>query len=53
VTYNVITVRIILAVIASWLLQALFGDSYPVLAASFLAGSLPHTALRRIREVAG
>jgi hypothetical protein len=52
-TYNVITVRIILAVIASWLLQALFGDSYPVLAASFLAGFLPHTALQRIREVAG
>ena len=50
-TYNVITVRIILAVILAWVLEGLFGDGKPVLAAAFLSGFLPNTALRRIREV--
>lgn len=51
-TYTVITVRIILAVIAAWILQGLFGDGRVVLAMCFLAGFLPNTVLRRVREVA-
>jgi hypothetical protein len=52
-TYNVITVRIILAVILAWVMQGIFGTNEAVLAASFLAGFLPNTMLRRIREAAG
>jgi hypothetical protein len=50
-TYNVITVRIILAVIAAWILQGLFGDSRIVLAMCFLSGFVPNTVIRRVREV--
>ena len=50
-TYNVITVRIILAVIAAWILQGLFGDGRVVLAMCFLSGFVPNTVIRRIREV--
>jgi hypothetical protein len=51
-TYNVITLRIILAVIAAWILQGLFGDGRVVLAMCFLAGFVPNTILRLVREVA-
>jgi hypothetical protein len=50
-TYNVIIVRIIVAVILAWVLEGLFGGGVAVLATSFLAGFLPNTVLRRIREV--
>jgi hypothetical protein len=50
-TYNVITVRIILAVISAWILQGLFGDGRVVLAMCFLSGFVPNTVIRRIREV--
>jgi hypothetical protein len=50
-TYNVITVRIILAVIAAWILQGLFGDGRIVLAMCFLSGFVPNTVIRRVREL--
>jgi hypothetical protein len=52
-TYNVITVRILMAVILAWAAQALWGTSQVVLALSFIAGILPNTVLRRIRDVGG
>src|SRR5690349_6083349 len=50
-TYNVITVRILMAVILAWAAQALWGTGQVVLALSFIAGILPNTVLRRIRDV--
>jgi hypothetical protein len=52
-TYNVITVRILMAVILAWAMQALWGTNQLVLALSFVAGILPNTILRRIRDVGG
>lgn len=52
-TYNVITVRILMAVILAWAMQALWGTNQVVLALSFIAGILPNTILRRIRDVGG
>ena len=52
-TYNVITVRILMAVILAWAIQALWGTDQLVLALSFVAGILPNTVLRRIRDVGG
>ena len=52
-TYNVITVRILMAVILAWAAQALWGTSQVVLALSFIAGILPNTVLRRIRDISG
>ena len=52
-TYNVITVRILMAVILAWAAQALWGTNQVVLALSFIAGILPNTVLRRIRDVGG
>ena len=52
-TYNVITVRILMAVILAWAAQALWGTNQAVLALSFIAGILPNTVLRRIRDVGG
>jgi len=52
-TYNVITVRILMAVILAWAAQALWGTGQVVLALSFIAGILPNTVLRRIRDVSG
>ena len=52
-TYNVITVRILMAVILAWAAQALWGTNQVVLALSFIAGILPNTVLRRIRDVSG
>jgi len=52
-TYNVITVRILLALISAWVLERLFGPSTMVVAASFLAGFLPNTVLHRVREISG
>jgi hypothetical protein len=52
-TYNVITVRILMAVILAWAAQALLGTNQVVLALSFIAGILPNTVLRRIRDVGG
>lgn len=50
-TYNVITLRIILAVISAWILQGLFGDGRIVLAMCFLSGFVPNTVIRRVREL--
>jgi hypothetical protein len=50
-TYNVVTVRILVAVILAWMLQGLFGAPTWVLAASFLGGIVPDTVLRYIRDV--
>jgi hypothetical protein len=52
-TYNVITVRILMAVILAWAAQALWGTNQAVLALSFIAGILPNTVLRRIRDFGG
>jgi hypothetical protein len=52
-TYNVITVRILLAIISAWILHELFGSGTMVVAASFLAGFLPNTVLHRVREAGG
>jgi predicted flap endonuclease-1-like 5' DNA nuclease len=52
-TYNVVTVRIIVAVIIAWMLQALWGTGAWVLAASFLAGIVPETVLRWVRDFGG
>jgi hypothetical protein len=48
-TYNVITVRVLIAVILAWAMQALWGVNNLVLALSFLAGIIPNTVLIRIR----
>lgn len=48
-TYNVITVRVLIAVILAWAMQALWGDNDLVLALSLLAGIIPNTILIRIR----
>lgn len=52
-TYNLLTVRILMAVILAWAMQALWGTNQVVLALSFFAGILPNTVLRRIRDVGG
>jgi hypothetical protein len=52
-TYNVITVRVLLAVISAWILHELFGSGSMVIAASFLAGFLPNTVLHWVREAGG
>lgn len=49
-TYNVIIVRILMALILAWALQVLWGTNGFTLGASFLAGILPSTVLRWIRE---
>jgi hypothetical protein len=49
-TYNVVTVRILVAVILAWMLQALWGSANWVLAASFIGGIVPETVLRYIRD---
>jgi hypothetical protein len=49
-TYNLITVRILMAVILGWAMQALWGATDLVLGLSFLAGILPNTILLRIRD---
>jgi hypothetical protein len=49
-TYNVIIVRILMAVILAWALQVLWGTNQFTLGASFMAGILPSTVLRWIRE---
>jgi hypothetical protein len=49
-TYNVITVRILMALILAWALQALWGTNKFTLGAAFLAGIVPSTVLRWIRE---
>lgn len=52
-TYNVITVRILIAVILAWAMEALWGGTTEwVLAASFFAGVTPSTVLRQIRDIA-
>ncbi len=51
-TYNVITVRILMAVVLAWALQAVLGDSPPVLAACFLSGLVPNTVLLQLRSAA-
>jgi hypothetical protein len=50
-TYNLLTVRILMAVILAWALQALFGTHPTTLALSFLAGIIPNTVLLVIRDV--
>ncbi|MCW2777671.1 MAG: hypothetical protein JWN17_1396 [Frankiales bacterium] len=52
-TYNVITVRILLAVVLAWALQAVAGDGPEVLAASFLGGVVPGSVLLLLRTAAG
>ena len=50
-TYNVIIVRIIMAIVLAWAMQVLWGnDNYLVLGLSFLAGIVPNTVLRKIRD---
>ena len=50
-TYNVITVRILMAVILAWAAQALWGTNQVLLALSLIAGILPNTFLPRRRDV--
>lgn len=51
-TYNVVAVRVLVAVILGWMLQGLVGGSPTwVLAASFLGGLVPDTVLRLIRDL--
>ncbi|BEP13475.1 hypothetical protein acdb102_17860 [Acidothermaceae bacterium B102] len=50
-TYNVLTVRILMAVILAWALQALAGTHPWTLAFSFLAGVTPNTILLQIRSI--
>jgi len=52
-TYNVITVRILMAVVLAWALQALAGDGTAVLAAAFLGGVVPSTVLLMVRAATG
>ncbi|MDQ1539063.1 MAG: hypothetical protein QOE58_3456 [Actinomycetota bacterium] len=52
-TYNVITVRILMAVILAWALEAIAGDNEAVLALSFLGGLVPNTVLLQIRNLSG
>ena len=52
-TYNVITVRILLAVILAWAFEAIAGDNSVVLATSFLGGIVPNTVLLLIRNASG
>ncbi len=49
-TYNLIIVRIIMAIILAWAMQALWGANDLVLGLSFLAGIVPNTILLRIRD---
>ena len=53
-TYNVITIRIIMAVVLAWAMQVLWpsasGNVF-VLGLAFLAGILPNTVIRKIRDV--
>jgi hypothetical protein len=50
-TYNILTVRILMAVILAWALQALLGTNTTTLALAFLSGVTPNTVLRRIRDI--
>jgi len=50
-TYNMITVRILMAVILAWIMQGVFGVNDTVLVLAFLGGLVPDTVLRRIRDV--
>ena len=52
-TYNVITVRILMAVVLAWSVQAITGDGPATLAVSFLAGIVPNTVLLSIRTLTG
>jgi hypothetical protein len=49
-TYNVITVRILMAIVLAWVMQALWGNSELILGLAFLSGIVPNTVLRWIRE---
>jgi hypothetical protein len=49
-TYNVITVRILMAILLAWVMQALWGTNDLTLGLAFLAGIVPSTVLRWIRE---
>jgi hypothetical protein len=49
-TYNLIIVRILMAFILAWVMQALWGANDLVLGLSFLAGIVPNTVLLRIRD---
>jgi hypothetical protein len=51
-SYNVITVRLLIAVILAWVMEALWGSTAKwVLGASFFAGLTPTTVLRQIRDI--
>ena len=52
-TYNVITVRILMAVVLAWSVQGIIGDGPSTLAVSFLAGVVPNTVLLSIRTLTG
>lgn len=52
-TYNVITVRILMAVVLAWALRAVAGDGPAVLAVSFLGGVVPSTVLLTLRAATG
>ena len=52
-TYNVITVRILMAVVLAWSVQGIIGDGPSTLAISFLAGVVPNTVLLTIRTLTG
>lgn len=49
-TYNVIMVRILMAIVLAWVMQALWGTTQLTLGLAFLAGIVPNTVLRWIRE---
>jgi hypothetical protein len=50
-TYNVITVRILMAMVLALALQAIWGTTKVTLGLAFFAGILPNTTLRLLREV--
>jgi len=53
-TYNVITIRIIMAVVLAWAMQVLWpsaSGNVLVLGLAFLAGILPNTVIRKIRDL--
>ena len=52
-SYNVITVRILMAVVLAWALQAVAGDGTVVLAAAFVGGVVPSTVLLMVRAATG
>lgn len=49
-TYNIISARILMAITLAWVLQLLWDTNAVTLGLSFLAGILPNTVLRLIRE---